>query len=135
MDGCVYCRIVSGEIPAVKVYEDDRVLAFLDLHPIAEGHTLVIPKAHVPFFLDLHEEDYHAVATVVQQLGRKIRAAFNPVRLGLLVKGFDVNHTHYHLIPMQEDADITSGRYTGVPPEATAEQREAVAEKIRDAQA
>lgn len=135
MDTCVYCKIIAGEIPAVKVYEDERVLAFLDIRPIAEGHTLVVSKVHVPRFLDLPEDDYVAVAMAVQRIGRKIRSAFNPVRVGLLVKGFDVDHTHYHLFPMNKDADIISGTYGHeMPPLASQEEREAAAQKIKDAQ-
>ncbi|MBP6084938.1 HIT domain-containing protein [Candidatus Gracilibacteria bacterium] len=107
-ESCIFCRIVQGEIPAHKVYEDEYVLAFLDLHPIRTGHLLVIPKFHEPDFYKLSENLYTQVMAVVQKLAYKVNDLFLPKKVGLIVSGFDVAHTHVHLVPMVDSHDITS---------------------------
>ena len=108
MSNCIFCKIVAGEIPAHKVGESERAIAFLDLHPIRPGHTLVIPKVHVPNFQDLAPEDYQAVMALTQQVAKQIEQKLQPKRVGMMTIGWDVPHTHVHVIPMQEHGDITS---------------------------
>lgn len=108
MEDCVFCKIVKGEIPSYKVYEDDDVFAFLDIHPINTGHTLVIPKQHVPEFQDLNEKTYGAVMSATQKISRIAKEKFNPKRVGIMIVGWDVPHTHVHVVPMNEHGDITS---------------------------
>lgn len=108
MPDCIFCKIVAGEIPAVKLYEDEKVLAFMDIMPIREGHTLVIPKKHEPNFQDLDDDIYQALMAVTKKLAKKIEVELTPARVGLAVSGFDVSHTHIHLVPMQNGFDVTS---------------------------
>ncbi len=105
---CIFCKIIRGEIPAAKVYEDDSVLAFLDIHPVREGHTLVIPKAHVPEFQDIADEAYEDVMSAAKQVARALRGTTAAERVGLAIVGFDVPHAHVHVIPLHDAEDITS---------------------------
>lgn len=104
---CIFCKIIAGDIPSHKVYEDDKVMAFLDILPISPGHTIVVPKKHVSDLEDLTEEDFSAMSMAVKRLGK---AVIN----GLNVKGYSifldnksaanqhVPHVHFHLVPRAE---------------------------------
>ncbi len=104
MDGCVFCKMVAGEIPVAKIYEDDAVLAFLDIGPISDGHTLVIPKQHCT---RIHECDPRIVAEVAARLGRiaaGLVAALDAEGYNVLsnngaAAGQVVDHLHFHIIP------------------------------------
>jgi histidine triad (HIT) family protein len=101
MENCIFCKIAAGEIPADKVYEDDKVVAFLDIHPKAPGHTLLIPKEHHRWFIDLpdnlSDDLFRSAKQVAKNLKDKYDADF--VRLGIV--GTDVPHVHIHLIPQK----------------------------------
>ena len=132
MDSCIFCKIANGEVPAAKVYEDDRVIAFLDMHPMTEGHTLVVPKAHSEEFIEMEDEDATAVALAMKKVGVLIKKTFNPPRVGILTKGFDVSHTHVQLFPMMDGHDIVAAKYgPHFPPAVTLDELSAVAEKMR----
>lgn len=134
MNECVFCRIVAGEIPAAKVYEDDLTYAFLDLHPINPGQSLVIPKIHVDSVFDLTDEHYQAVFAASKVLGVKIQKALNPARVGILIEGFDIPHVHVKVIPMNGNGDIISGKHGHtMPPESSLEERQELAKKIAEA--
>ena len=101
---CVFCRIIRGELPAHKVYEDERVLAFLDIHPSAPGHTLIIPKVHEERIEDLSEEEAEAIFKVLHRLTGRIQAAVDAQSstIGLNnghESGQEVPHVHIHVIP------------------------------------
>jgi len=96
---CLFCKIVNEEIPANKVYEDENVLAFLDTNPIADGHTMVIPKIHVEEFFQLDEQNYSHLMDVVKRVASVIKNAYNPPRVGVIVYGLHVAHAHIHLYP------------------------------------
>ena len=99
MEDCIFCKIVAGDIPSHKVYEDEHVLAFLDIHPIQPGHTLVVPKNHDPHFDQLNESDYSATMTVVKQLAAKQKQQTGRQRACVRIEGFDVPHAHVHVYP------------------------------------
>lgn len=107
MPDTVFSKIIRGEIPCHKVYEDDAVLAFLSIHPVNPGHTLVIPKVAVDHFSDLDDATTQQVMAVAQKLSRAIREVFNPVRVALVVIGEEVPHAHVHLIPYHTQGDVT----------------------------
>jgi histidine triad (HIT) family protein len=98
---CIFCKIVRKEIPSDIVFEDDETLAFLDIHPKAKGHSLLIPKAHYPWFIDLPEnlsnKLFKNARTLSLELKNKYEADY--IRLGIV--GIDVPHTHIHLIPLK----------------------------------
>ncbi|MGI6612207.1 MAG: HIT family protein [Candidatus Nanosyncoccaceae bacterium] len=95
----VFSKIIAGELPSHKIYEDDRVLAFLDIYPKNEGHTLVIPKKPVEFIWDMTDGDYTYLMSVVKKLGKHLRAVLPYQYVQISVVGTDVPHAHVHLIP------------------------------------
>lgn len=95
----VFSRIVRGEIPCHKVYEDELTMAFLDIHPIQPGHTLVIPKKQVKYLWDLDDETYCAVMSTAKQVALRLREVLGVPYIGEEVVGIDVPHAHVHLIP------------------------------------
>jgi histidine triad (HIT) family protein len=99
MQDSVFTKIINGEIPAQKIYEDEATLAFLDIHPSQPGHTLVIPKKQVEFVWDLDSADYQALMATVQKVGKHIREVLGVPYVGVKVIGTDVPHTHVHLVP------------------------------------
>jgi len=104
VEDCIFCKITKGEIPSFKVYEDDRVFAFEDINPIAEGHTLVIPKRHTQDLWEIPGEDLAAVHLASQKIIRAIKEVLNPTGVACLqLNGRGVNqvvmHYHLHLVP------------------------------------
>lgn len=98
----VFTKIVRGELPCYKIYEDERTLAFLDIEPEAAGHTLVIPKVEVDRIYDLSDEDYNAVMATVKKLARHLEDVLGE-RTMIKVVGTDVPHAHVHLLPINEN--------------------------------
>ena len=108
MEDCIFCKIVKGELPSFKVYEDEKVFAFEDINPLAPGHTLVIPKAHAANIWEISQEDLAAVHVAAQKIGRAIRDALKPAGMATLqLNGRAVNqlvmHYHLHLVPRAAD--------------------------------
>jgi len=99
MEESIFTKIVKGDIPAHKVYEDERVLVFLDIHPVVGGHALVIPKKQVEFVWDLEDEDYRAVMDVAKKTARRMRKILGVKYVGEKIIGVDVPHAHVQLIP------------------------------------
>ena len=97
-----------GDLPAHKIYEDEHTLAFLDIHPINPGHTLVIPKVHEADFYTLDDTFYGALMNSVQKVARLVNSTLAPKKVGLAVAGFDVSHAHVHVIPLHHENDLTS---------------------------
>lgn len=95
----IFTKIINGEIPCHKVYEDEHTLAFLDIHPVQPGHVLVIPKKQVEFLWDLENDDYAAVMATVKAIGLRLRESLAVPYVGVKVIGVDVPHAHVHLIP------------------------------------
>ena len=104
MEDCIFCKIVKGDIPCFKVYEDDRVLAFEDVNPISEGHTLIIPKAHAENIWEISSEDLTAIHLASKKVADAIKEVLTPAGVAVLqLNGRGVNqvvmHYHLHLIP------------------------------------
>ncbi len=104
MDGCLFCKIINNEISAEKIYEDENVLAFLDINPINVGHTLVIPKNHSDSLLDTPIEDWLSVSEVAYRLAPKIKDAVDAdgINIGMNIgapAGQVIFHTHLHIMP------------------------------------
>jgi histidine triad (HIT) family protein len=98
MEDSVFTKIIKGELPSHKVYEDEQTIAMIPLYPTAKAKVLVIPKVQVDAFIDLEEHDYQALMRTVQLVGQRIREVFQPKRVGLQVVGLDVPHVHVHVI-------------------------------------
>ena len=97
----VFTKIINGEIPCYKIYEDDKTFAFLDIHPETKGHTLVIPKKEIDKIYELPEEDYQALMDTVKKLSTHMEKTLN-TRILWKVIGTDVPHAHVHLLPYDE---------------------------------
>ena len=116
MPNSIFTKIIRGEIPAQKIYEDDSTLAFLDIHPIVPGHTLVIPKLEVEFIWDLTDEDYKVLMDTVKKLGAHLRSVLGVPYVGIKVEGTGVPHVHVHLIPFSTPAEFNKvGDQTAEP--------------------
>jgi len=106
MEESIFTKIVKGEIPSHKVYEDPLTLAFLDIHPIQPGHTLVIPKSQVEFVWDLPEEDYQALMSTVYKVAQRMREVLGVRFIGEIIEGVEVPHAHVKLIPFDTVAEF-----------------------------
>lgn len=102
----IFSRIIAGEIPSYKVAEDDRFFAFLDINPLAKGHTLVVPKQEVDYIFDLNDDDLAAMHVFAKKVALAIGKAFSCLKVGEAVLGLEVPHAHIHLIPMQSEKDM-----------------------------
>lgn len=101
----IFSRIVAGEIPSHKVAEDDEFFAFLDINPVALGHTLVIPKKEVDYIFDIDDPMLGRMVAFSKRVARAQEAAIKCKRVGLAVMGLEVPHAHIHLIPINEEGD------------------------------
>ena len=126
----LFSRIVAGEIPCHKIAEDDRFLAFLDIMPLAEGHTLVIPKLEVDRFFDLPDDLLSGINLFARDVALQLERAIPCERVGVAVIGLEVPHAHVHLIPLNGVADINFER---PKLQVTPEDLAATATKIRQA--
>ncbi len=102
----IFTKIVNGEIPAYKVAEDENYFAFLDIFPVAKGHTLVIPKKEVDYLFDLDDEMYAGLQLFAKKVAKGLKKAIPCEKVGVLVLGLEVPHAHIHLVPMQTEGDI-----------------------------
>jgi len=110
----IFSKIVAGEIPCYKVAEDDRHLAFLDINPMASGHTLVIPKKEVDYLFDLDDEDYVALELFAKRVAIAQKAALPCARVAEAVLGMEVPHAHIHLVPIQTEADLDFRKHLSI---------------------
>jgi len=99
MQDSIFTKIIKGEIPSHKIYEDEYVFAFLDIHPVAPGHTLVIPKKQVEFVWDLDDDEYQHLTSAVKKIALHIRETLQVPYVGEQIIGVDVPHAHVHLVP------------------------------------
>ena len=104
MKNCIFCKIAAGEIPTQKTYEDDVSLAFLDLHPKAPGHTLLIPKTHHRWFYELPDEISDPLFRAAKQIAKNLKTEYEADFIQLSLIGTDVPHVHVHLVPKRLDA-------------------------------
>ena len=117
---CIFCKIVSGEIPCTKVFEDDRVLAFMDINPLNDGHLLVIPKTHAATILDIGKADFSAVIAAAHKIAGAVQEALNPDGINLLqLNGKAANqvvpHLHVHIVPRWSGDGLTVSQWEIVP--------------------
>jgi histidine triad (HIT) family protein len=102
----IFSKIISGEIPAYKIAEDDRFLAFLDAFPLVEGHTLVIPKQEVDYLFDIEDDLLSDLMCFAKQVAKRMDLVLPCTRIGVSVIGLEVPHAHIHLIPMNSVSDM-----------------------------
>lgn len=126
----IFTRIVHGEIPCHKVAEDEHFLAFLDINPVREGHTLVVPKVEVDKFFDLPVDVLAGIMPFAQQVAERIAKVVPCNRIGVSVVGLEVPHAHVHLIPIDSARDM---EFSHPKLKLSNEQLAAIAERIRNA--
>lgn len=129
MEPTIFTKIINGEIPSHKIYEDDKTFAFLDIHPVTEGHVLVIPKKQIEFIWDLEPDDYQAVMATVQKIGKHLRNALAVPYVGVRVTGVDVPHAHVQIIPFSDASELNY--HPDMNDEPNHEALAALAERIR----
>lgn len=106
MEDSIFTKIIRGEIPSYKVYEDDNIIAFLDIQPLVPGHVLVVPKKQVSHFEELDDATYTALFAVVKQIAVQIKRVLRSERACVRIEGFNVPHTHIHVYPCNEAGDF-----------------------------
>jgi histidine triad (HIT) family protein len=106
----IFSRIINGEIPAWKVAESEQFLAFLDVRPLAKGHTLVIPKLETDYFFDLSEEELTGIILFSKKVAIALRNTIPCLKVGMSVIGLEVPHAHIHLVPLNNMGDIHFGK-------------------------
>jgi histidine triad (HIT) family protein len=102
----IFSRIIAGEIPCYKVAENDRYFAFLDINPLAKGHTLVVPKCEVDYLFDLDDDTLAGMTIFAKEVATKIKAFSGCTKVAMVVLGLEVPHAHIHLIPMNSENDV-----------------------------
>lgn len=123
----IFSKIVAGEIPSYKVAEDENYYAFLDINPVAKGHTLVIPKHEVDYMMDLSEEEYSGLWAFARRVALALQQAVPCKRIGIAVLGMEVPHCHIHLVPLNKESDLN---FANPKLTLSAEEMQAIAEAI-----
>ena len=106
----IFTKIIRGDIPSYKVAETETHFAFLDINPIAEGHTLVIPKKETDYLFDLSDEELSQTMILAKKIAHAIDKALKPIRTGIIVEGLEVPHAHVHLVPIYKESQNVSLR-------------------------
>lgn len=123
----IFSRIIAGEIPSYKVAEDDKHYAFLDINPVAPGHTLVIPKREVSYIFDLSDDELAQLNIFAKKVAKALEKAVPCKRIGVTVIGLEVPHAHIHLIPINQESDMS---FSKARPAADADDMKRIAEAI-----
>jgi histidine triad (HIT) family protein len=126
----IFSRIINGEIPAWKVAESEHFLAFLDVNPLAKGHTLIVPKLETDYFFDLSDEEITGIMLFSKKVASALRITLPCLRIGMSVIGLEVPHAHVHLVPLNSMGDIN---FSNSRLNLSAEEMEAIAASIRSA--
>lgn len=131
MEDSIFTKIIKGEVPAHKVYEDEKTIVIMDIFPIQPGHILVIPKTQVEDFYNLKDDDYQTLFAVVKKMALKLKATFpNKKKIAVQVEGLDVPHVHVKMFPIDSGEEFRAPNSTDEPDhEALSE----MAEKIKSA--
>lgn len=125
----VFSRIIAGEIPGRFVWSDHRCAGFLTIEPLQPGHVLVVPREEIGHWVDLPADLAGHLFAVAQSIGKAQQQAFDPVRIGLLIQGYEVPHAHVHVWPSRSSADFDLGATSPAP----AEELDRAAQTLRDA--
>ena len=126
----IFSKIIAGEIPSYKCADDEKHYAFLDINPVAKGHTLVVPKREVDYLFDLTDEELSELTVFAKRVAAAIKTAYPCRKVGMAVLGLEVNHAHIHLIPLQSEGDMDFRKDKLQLP---AEEMQTIADNIRKA--
>ncbi len=106
MADCILCKIVGGDVPSHKVYEDEDTVAVMDIHPIQPGQVLVFPKKHTKTFEQQEEGEFASLMRIVHKIANKMKTALSPSRIGVVIEGFDVPHAHVKVLPIENEVEL-----------------------------
>lgn len=137
MNDCLFCKIVAGDIPSIKVYEDDHVYAFMNINPVTKGHTLLIPKTHCKDLFEMSEEVARNLYAAAPKVANAIKSAFNPVGMNTLNNngaeaGQTIFHYHLHLVPRYDEKDGINVGWTERTDEFPLEMLTSIAQAIKE---
>lgn len=127
----VFTMIINGDLPGRFVWKDDRCVAFLTINPIKPGHTMVVPRDEVDHWIDLDADLLQHLSIVSQSIGKALQHAYSPRKVGMIIAGLEVPHTHLHLIPIENE--ITDLDFANADPSPDPSDLDAAADKIRGA--
>jgi histidine triad (HIT) family protein len=127
----IFTKILSGELPCYKIFEDELTLSFFSIEPINLGHTLVIPKIEVDRWFDLQEPYYSRVFHNAKFIAQAIQKATDAPRIGTIVQGWEVNHFHFHMVPMWSAAELSFARAKKRTPEEFKQMQEKVLSNLK----
>lgn len=123
----IFSKIIKGEIPSYKIAENDKFYAFLDINPIREGHTLVVPKEETDYIFDIDDKQLGEMMVFTKKMAKAIKKAIPCKRVGMAVLGMEVPHAHIHLVPLQTEGDMDFRHKIDVP---SPERMKEISEKI-----
>ena len=128
----IFTKIINGEIPSYKIAEDEKCYAFLDISPLAEGHTLVVPKQEVDYIFDIEDELLSHLHLFAKKVAKAMKEVIECEKIGMAVIGLDVRHTHIHLVPLKEVGDLNFARpKLELPQERMQEIASLIASKVK----
>jgi histidine triad (HIT) family protein len=118
MNDCIFCKIINGEVPSEKVWENDKFFAFMDIRPLNPGHMLILPKKHVDYIFDIDNETYNGLfETAKNVFAEPLKEITGAKRIGMVVEGFGVAHCHLHLVPINHGNELDPKRAYNATPE------------------
>ena len=123
----IFTKIINGQIPSYKIFENELVFVFLDINPIRLGHTLIVPKVEIDYFVDVPENYYQAVFETAKTLAPAIQKSVECQRVGIMVLGIDVPHFHLHLVPIVDGKEFSGGQKIEKP---SSEELQIILDKI-----
>lgn len=127
----VFTKIINGEIPCYKIAEDDHYFSFLDINPVSEGHTLVVPKKEIDYLFDLDDETLNGLIAFSKKVAKGIDQALGTIRTGVIVEGMEVPHAHVHLVPIHyEGQSMSLGRKSDISKERMQEVAELISKAV-----
>ncbi len=107
MEDSLFTKIIHGEIPCHKVYEDEKTFAFMDIHPVQPGHVLVVTKTQIPNFYELTNDDYQALMSTVKNVAERLKREYpNKKRIAVIIEGLDIDHVHVKLFPIDTGEEL-----------------------------
>lgn len=128
----IFTKIINGEIPSYKIAEDEKCYAFLDISPLAEGHTLVVPKQEVDYIFDIEDELLSHLHLFAKKVAKAMKEVIECEKIGMAVIGLDVRHTHIHLVPLKEVGDLNFAKpKLELPQERMQEIANLIASKVK----
>lgn len=127
----VFTKIINGEIPCYKIAEDDHYFSFLDINPVSEGHTLVVPKKEIDYLFDLDDETLNGLIAFSKKVAKGIDQALGTIRTGVIVEGMEVPHAHVHLVPIHyQGQPMSLGRKSDISKERMQEVAELISKAV-----